>query len=1312
MKTFRQKNAYSCHGIVGMRRELAVMLFLIMGILPMMATAIIPLGQYARKATNVKAFFALRSSQEGPGADWYANTYDDSAWETVPMPISRTADLFYYNTDWTTENNNGSYWVRYHFNLSSVNTEADYYYYTYHDDESTAYINGVQFYNNGSVGSGTVTKLSADAVAALKKGDNVIAVYVSNSGGGGCYLDFGLYAFSTVEQRIKDNSPLSYTIVNDPNFPWIVDAGDPQGVVNGNRGTGNTTSDLTITYSSTKQTEFAFDWKSYDRNSHYLKIIIDGEEREMVRHNSNWSEKRYYLPAGSHTVQFRDTVGNYNSNDNWTCIKNVRVTEIQPLKNVLLTSRSKSMTFVNDSEYPWIQAGKNAQNTTSGLANTGSKFYTTVNVTKTSCLNFQRIITGSNNSESRYSLSFFVNGNQFLKEWGVDPFADFHTVLEPGTYTLEWRDTTLNNTATHISRIRNVELYDNWITCELAKAGTLGVEALYQVDVLNDVEMLKVVGPMNDADWTTIKNMGNLAALDLSEAQFNILPSYVFDGKSLLASVILPEGLQTIGEYAFRGTGLRKIRIPTTVTSIERYAFSGTPIYQLTIPQNAQLQTIKNNAFRECTLLKTVSFGSNSQLQTIEQYAFYNCTTLESFTMPNTVTYLGNFVLKNCKNLKTLWLSNGLKELLTDAFHTCSALEEVHFPANLEKIAQGCFANTTNLRHIDLPATLKVIGASAFASSGIESLVLPLQLEQLAFYAFENCTNLTHVELPSYIQPADYNYDGYRIYSNMYLNFRGCTNLKKIVSRSATPPTIVEDPFSNCGDKSQITLEVPSFAVVNYKLDSYWYQFGSIVEGDDIDYWKLTSDLSLTNNRRMNGKPDVDLYFDGKLTVGGSAPMQMGTFNWFVNESKPGVLFNTCEAMTSDAMNTYFSVNRNTWYFFTPVYDVDLSKIEVSNDASYVIRYYDSANRAANGTGASWKNVEGTTLKAGQGYIFHCNVDAVITFPAVNATQRANMFKTTDVTKTLTAYTAESSANRNWNYVGNPYPSYYDIYYMDFTAPITVWTGSTYRAYSIADDDFVLRPMQSFFVQKPDAVSNIVFHQEGRQLTSAIERASYVKANRAKAQSTRYLFDIQVQQDDQTDETRVVLNGEASPLYELGRDASKFMSFAPDVPQLFTLDSEGVNYAINERPISSEHVILAYTATKAGTLTISARRTDGDLFLHDHLLNKTVNLSNEEYQFDTEVTNGADISRFTLSFNVMDNADGLATIDTEAKAFVSGANGMLSVNAAAGSAITVCRLDGSVVFQGKATGKQQKLSLPSGAYIVKVGRSTFKTLLY
>ena len=60
------------------------------------------------------------------------------------------------------------------------------------------------------------------------------------------------------------------------------------------------------------------------------------------------------------------------------------------------------------------------------------------------------------------------------------------------------------------TKIQNIELSSNWIDIELAKAGTLGVEVLYKVDVLNDVELLKVTGNLNSDDWTAIKNMKNM----------------------------------------------------------------------------------------------------------------------------------------------------------------------------------------------------------------------------------------------------------------------------------------------------------------------------------------------------------------------------------------------------------------------------------------------------------------------------------------------------------------------------------------------------------------------------------------------------------------------------------------------------------------------------------------------------------------------------------------------------------------------------------------------------------------------------------
>ena len=230
--------------------------------------------------------------------------------------------------------------------------------------------------------------------------------------------------------------------------------------------------------------------------------------------------------------------------------------------------------------------------------------------------------------------------------------------------------------------------------------------------------------------------------------------------------------------------------------------------------------------------------------------------------------------------------------------------------------------------------------------------------------------------------------------------------------KSATPPVISKDPFSYGPSKSGVTLVVPSFAVANYKLDTYWYQFGNIQEMDvDLDYWRIAGALSLTNNRRMNGKPDIDLYYGGQFAISGNAPMTIKNFDIFVNESNPGRLLNDCTSMTADSVTTHFSVDANKWYFLTPLHDVDLTKVTHSNNASFVFRYYDGASKATNGTGSSWRNVDDGKLLAGKGYIFQCNSSGVVTMPS-ETTGHIQVLNTNDVTTNLKAHESTASANK------------------------------------------------------------------------------------------------------------------------------------------------------------------------------------------------------------------------------------------------------------------------------------------------------------
>ena len=132
---------------------------------------------------------------------------------------------------------------------------------------------------------------------------------------------------------------------------------------------------------------------------------------------------------------------------------------------------------------------------------------------------------GNNTNLSYQYLYTRINGELALTDWDNSGFDMFETVLEPGTYTVEWTDTIANTTSPYYARIRNIGVLNGWESVELASAGTLGVEVLYKFDVLDDVRMLRVKGTLNSTDWTTIKNMKNIVALDLAEAKFDAVPN-------------------------------------------------------------------------------------------------------------------------------------------------------------------------------------------------------------------------------------------------------------------------------------------------------------------------------------------------------------------------------------------------------------------------------------------------------------------------------------------------------------------------------------------------------------------------------------------------------------------------------------------------------------------------------------------------------------------------------------------------------------------------------------------------------------------
>ena len=755
--------------------------------------------------------------------------------------------------------------------------------------------------------------------------------------------------------------------------------------------------------------------------------------------------------------------------------------------------------------------------------------------------------------------------------------------LEAGRHTIQFKDSLYNNytSTSYYTQLRNISIREfDHLDITLSRAGMLGTEVLYKVDVLEDVVRLKIHGPLNDTDWEKIHMMKNLRDIDLTDADITAIPNSVFATCPYLERALLPEGLVSIGSSTFQNARLTTVDIPAKVTTIGSRAFYG------------------------AKSLVSVNLPPNTSLTTIGSEAFSYCSKLQSFVLPNSITKL---------DYRT--------------FYECNALLSVVLPNALQSIGDHCFYNTQNLKSIDFPQTLTSIGSSAFYQSGLTEVILPQNLTTLGNQAFASCSSIKNIEFP--ITPDPYNISNS---SGYYYPFYNCRSLEKVICPSATPPLCYNGNPCSGIELSKVTLVVPSFAVVDYKLDTNWHLFGNITGGAEPTQFRIASTLSLTNDRRPTNKVDMTMTVPGRLVVSGNATLEIGKLKFNTNYNHTSIsaqLLNMSPSVSVDQVQSSFYAQSGRWYFITPMHDVNVNDISHSvADASFVFRYYNSQNRASNGPTGSWQNLLDNTLKAGQGYILQTNSAGWLSLPAT-ATGKASVLVTGDVSIALSTYNATNNADANWNYVGNPYPCYYDTYYMDLTAPITVrdYDNNTYRAYSPIDDGYVLKPMEAFFVQKPANLSQILFQQEGRQLTTEVQHTA--RAPKA-GNDSRQLFDVDITDGIHSDRTRIVMNQHASIAYEPAVDVSKFISLEADVPQIYTIDDEGNQLAINERPLADGIIPLGLFVSQPGTFTISLSQGNAALLLTDKENGQVTDLSQVDYTFTLSEPTTLD-KRFTLS---------------------------------------------------------------------------------
>ena len=111
--------------------------------------------------------------------------------------------------------------------------------------------------------------------------------------------------------------------------------------------------------------------------------------------------------------------------------------------------------------------------------------------------------------------------------------------------------------------------------------------------------------------------------------QVEIIPNYLCYSMKQLDTVALPQGLKTIGNYAFAYCStLKGVEIPVSVTLVAK------------------------NSFSYCTALKNFAFPKG--ITTVATEVLYGCTALEEVVIPASVTTINQDAFYNCSKLMAI----------------------------------------------------------------------------------------------------------------------------------------------------------------------------------------------------------------------------------------------------------------------------------------------------------------------------------------------------------------------------------------------------------------------------------------------------------------------------------------------------------------------------------------------------------------------------------------------------------------------------------------------------------------------------------
>lgn len=245
------------------------------------------------------------------------------------------------------------------------------------------------------------------------------------------------------------------------------------------------------------------------------------------------------------------------------------------------------------------------------------------------------------------------------------------------------------------------------------------------------------------------------------------IQDYAFYNCPKLTKVTIPNSIATIGEHAFsRSSNLTAIEVKED----NNYFYSKDGILfsksneliavplgktftngQYTVPST--VTKIGNYAFDGCLNISKIILPST--LKSIGNYAFGNCNNLESINIPSNLSSIGNYAFYNCQKLDIDFvLPKSINEVPQALFYNCKEMRRVNLHNSTTSISNEAFYGCTALTTITLPQSLTEICPKAFFASGLTSIEIPGNVEIVSNAAFAS-TSLSSIKINEGVKIID-----------------------------------------------------------------------------------------------------------------------------------------------------------------------------------------------------------------------------------------------------------------------------------------------------------------------------------------------------------------------------------------------------------------------------------------------------------------------------------------------------------------------------------------------------------------------------